>query len=207
MTRPSRISIDTSALVHNVHRARAFAPGREVIAMVKANAYGCGISVVVPAIDEHVNAFGVACLEEAVAVRALGVKTDCILIQGVFGPDEWHAAVEYDLQCVIHQPCQLQWLLNTPLKKKLKIWIKVDTGMHRLGFETHEVSHVLQALRECQWVDREIGLLTHFACADEPENPANQAQIKKFNQLNLQDPPQKKHGKLGSNRCAAGNPQ
>lgn len=185
VTRPTHVHIDTTALLHNVNYIKRCAPQSRLIAMVKANAYGCGLAAVVPALDGHVDAFGVACIEEAMVIRALGVRSDCVLFQGVFSAEEFHGAAVHQFQCVIHQAQQLQWLLANPLPQALKIWVKVNTGMHRLGFEPSEVYEVVDALTHCPWVHTELGLMTHLACADEPCNPANQQQLQLFNALSL----------------------
>lgn len=187
MARPTRVQIDAAALLHNLNQVRHCAPHSKVIAMVKANAYGCGIPAVVPILEGQVHAFGVACMEEAMAIRSLGVRTDCVLFQGVFSGDELQTAAAHQFQLVIHHPQQLQWLLAKPLATKIKVWIKVNTGMHRLGFPAQEVCDVLAALMDCPWVDKEIGLMTHLACADEPGNPANQNQLQTFRELDLSE--------------------
>lgn len=153
--------------------------------MVKANAYGCGIANVVPVLQDRVDAFGVACLEEAMAIRKLGVSRDCVLFQGVFSAAELAHAAELGCYCVLHQPYQLRWLLDNPLPNKIRIWVKVNTGMNRLGFLPEEVYEVLDALRACPWVDEHLGLMTHFASADEPDNPSSQAQMRVFQALSL----------------------
>ncbi|VEG89642.1 alanine racemase [Legionella spiritensis] len=185
MSRPTRVQIDETALLHNLGRIREYAPKRKVIAMVKANAYGCGLATVIPVLDGQVDAFGVACLEEAMAIRAMGARTDCVLFQGVFSTEELQTASAHQFQCVVHQPQQLAWLLETPLVKKIRIWLKVNTGMHRLGFPPAEVYDALNALHACPWVDNNIGLMTHLACADKPLHSANQEQMKIWRDLIL----------------------
>jgi alanine racemase len=185
MSRPTGVFIDTHALVHNLNQVKRQAPGKKIIAMVKANAYGCGLSAVVPALQDQVDAFGVACLEEAIAIRKLGSTRDCVLIQGVFSAEELLQAAELNCQCVLHQPHQLRWLLDNPLPNKIRVWVKVNTGMNRLGFLPKDVYEVLSALKSCSWVDETIGLMTHFACADEPGNPENQRQLRLFQELQL----------------------
>jgi alanine racemase len=185
MSRPTKIVIDSSALLHNLAQVKRYAPGKKVTAMVKANAYGCGLSAVVPILEGQVDAFGVACLEEALAIRALGSTTLCLLAQGVFSQEEFHRAAVHHCACVLHHPQQLEWLLSTALAKPLSIWIKLDTGMHRLGFKPHELPAVVEALRLCPWVDKEIGLMTHLACADEPSRPENLQQIAAFDSIQL----------------------
>ncbi|STX51189.1 alanine racemase [Legionella busanensis] len=185
MTRPTYVQFDKAALLHNLTRVKDYAPGKKIIAMVKANAYGCGLESVVPVLRDQVYAFGVACLEEAIAIRNLGVDSECILFQGVFSADELTKVSQYRLQYVLHQPYQLQWLLDNPLIAKIKVWVKVDTGMHRLGFAPEQVYDIIKSLQSCSWVDSEIGLMTHLACADEPDNPANQAQLNSYRELKL----------------------
>ena len=117
-----------------------------------------------------------ACVEEAIAVRKLGITRACILFQGIFSRDECHMMVKYNLECVIHNHVQLQWILAANVSELLKVWIKIDTGMHRLGFDPQDVDGVLQALRACSWIDPDIILITHLACADEIQSPYNKVQ-------------------------------
>lgn len=190
MARPTRVSINTEALLHNLGQVKRLAPGRKIIAMVKANAYGCGLSTVVPVLDKgSVDAFGVACIEEAMDIRALGVTRDCIVFQGAFNADEIPVAAQHEFQYVLHRADQLQWLLSQPLEKKLKVWIKVNTGLNRLGFQPEEVYSIINSLHSCSWIDDNIGLMTHLACADEPEHIANQQQLDCFEALHLPDMP------------------
>ena len=185
MTRPTYVHIDKEALLHNLAQVKHYAPGKKIIAMVKANAYGCGLKAIASVLDGRVSAFGVASLEEAIALRNLDLRNDCILFQGIFSADELITVSQYHFQCVIHQAYQLHVLLAKPLPHPIKIWVKVNTGMHRLGFEPEEVYEVVDALQHCPWVHPEIGLMTHLACADEPNNPANQAQLTCYRNMNL----------------------
>ncbi|MDI1352024.1 MAG: alanine racemase [bacterium] len=184
MSRPTRLIIEPKALLHNLTQIKRFAPGKKVIAMIKANAYGCGIRIVAPVLDGTVDAFGVACLEEALAIRAINCTTQCILFQGIFSPDELMVVSQHQFSCVIHQSHQLNWLLNTPLPKPIKVWVKVNTGMHRLGFHPDEIPKIVSALKSCPWVEKDMGLMTHLACADEPHRVENTTQIALFNVIN-----------------------
>lgn len=185
MTRPTYIHISTSALKHNVLQVKQLAPGKKIIAMVKSNGYGCGLNKVIPTLENHVDAFGVACLDEAIKVYELSPHSQCLIFQGIFSADELIMLENYPFQCVVHQARQLEWIVNTPLKKMLKIWVKVNTGMNRLGFEPHEVNEVIRSLHNIPWVDKSIGLMTHLACADEPTHVNNAVQANCFNQLTL----------------------
>ncbi|MFI4917994.1 MAG: alanine racemase [Legionellales bacterium] len=183
MSRPTRLVIEPSALLHNVAQVRRYAPGKKIIAMIKANAYGCGVAVVAPVLEGQVDAFGVACLEEALAIRALGLRTSCILFQGVFSADELQTVARHQFGLVVHQPQQVQWLLNTPLPNPIKLWVKVNTGMNRLGFKVEQLQDVMTALQGCAWVDKDMGLMTHLACADEPARVENLQQISLFQDI------------------------
>lgn len=185
MSRPTYTKVDAAALRHNVAQIKKYAPHSKIIAMVKANAYGCGLAFVVPQLEGQVDAYGVAYLEEALALRALGSRSDCILFQGVYQPQEWPLLVQYHLQAVIHQERQLEWLLSTPLNGKVKIWVKVNTGMHRLGFAPEKIAEIFQSLKACPWVAADFGLITHLASADEPQNPSNLLQLDCFQSLSL----------------------
>ncbi len=180
MARPTRIKIDTQALLHNLTCIKRQAPRQAVIAMIKANAYGCGILEAARTLEPHVEGFGVACIEEALVIRQAGIQKRCVLFGGVFTPDEYPLLAKYRLDCVIHQPYQLTWLCQTPLANPIKVWIKLDTGMHRLGFAPTEVSAILHALKSCGWVDKDITVMSHFGCADEHTRAVNQAQIDLF---------------------------
>ncbi len=198
MTRPTRIEIDSEALRHNVARVKACAPQQDIIAMVKANAYGCGVSSVVPVLDEDVDAFGVACLEEAHRLRKYSTCR-CILFQGVFSPDELSCLAENNFETVVHQHHQLHWILESPLPKPIRVWVKVDTGMHRLGFEPHDVPEVITALKACPWVQDNLSVMTHLAVADVPENPETNAQLQVFQHLPV---PKEKFTKSIANSAA-----
>lgn len=183
MARPTRIDIDTQALLHNVAMIKKASPKTAILAMVKANAYGCGLANILPVLADRIDAFGVSCLEEALAVRRYIKHTPCLLLEGFFTIDELDVIDAYQFQLVLHQAYQLEALVAKPLQHKIKIWLKIDTGMHRLGFLPEEIADSLAALRACTWVDQDIGIMSHFACADEPDNPANQEQISCYQKI------------------------
>jgi alanine racemase len=185
LARPARLQINSHALLHNVRCVKQYAPGKKIIAMVKANAYGCGLSSVVSVLEGHVDAFGVACMEEAIEFRQLGHRSDCVLFEGVFAPEEVELLVTHRLECVIHHVEQLHWILATPLSTKIKVWVKVNTGMNRLGFFPGEVEDIVTALKSCPWIDEDIGLMTHLASADELNKSSSLLQVKCFDQIAL----------------------
>src|SRR3990167_2770710 len=134
VTRPTYVEIDYKALLNNLTVVQKHAPQQQVIAMVKANAYGCGVEKVVSCLRDKVYAFGVAFLEEALVVLEQDKFLRCIVFEGVFSLDELKVAYESRVQLVIHQQRQLDWILQNPVSHSVKVWVKVDTGMHRLGF-------------------------------------------------------------------------
>lgn len=184
MTRPAHIELSQAALLHNIARVKSHAPGKPVIAMVKGNAYGCGVPFVVPVLDASVDAFGVASLEEAKILRNYS-KKPCILLEGVFSSSELSTVVVHGLDIVIHHAMQLQWLLDTPLETPVRVWVKVDTGMHRLGFMPDEVYDVITALQDCAWVHEDIAMMSHLASADAPDAEQNALQYACFDTLKL----------------------
>lgn len=187
MSRPTHIYIDVSALLYNFQRVQYYAPGKKIIAMVKANAYGCGVAAIVPILEHRVAAFGVACLEEALTIRKLGSRAECILFQGIFSPEDLIYLQQYHLQCVVHHSHQIQWILAHRTKEKIKIWLKIDSGMHRLGFKPDKVEEVMRALLQCPWVEC-MGFMTHLACADTPNAPLNASQLQTFQDSTLSYP-------------------
>lgn len=185
--RATSISINQTALKHNLQQVRQLAPHSKIISMVKANAYGHGIAECLPALQQS-DVFGVCCLQEALAIRQLGYQQDIILIEGVFAIDEMPIAIQEHCHCVIHHQQQLDWLLQYAEQYQaqgLKVWVKFNSGMNRLGFKRDEIEQVLQQLLALNF---SCVLLMHFANADEPSHPLNQQQIQQFLQLKQQFP-------------------
>lgn len=182
MTRPTSITIDLNALTHNFQQVKILSPYSSVISMVKANAYGHGLIKVAQALSPMTDALGVACLDEALVLRQAGIKTPILLIEGVYSQEEMQQANRYKLDFVIHQIEQLQWLQNTPFTYTPQIWLKINTGMNRLGIAIQDLEIFYQGLMAIDYIKKPLGLMTHFACADELDNPLTAAQIQLFEQ-------------------------
>ena len=178
MSRPLRAEIRLSSLQHNLQRARAAAPHSQVMAAIKANAYGHGMTRVAHALHD-VDAFAVASIEEAIILREAGVHADIILLEGMFSADEILLVQAYNVQLVIHSLQQVEWLEAARLPRPLVAWLKIDTGMHRLGINPADFAGFYQRLSECDAV-AEIRFMSHFACADERHNPATAQQREAF---------------------------
>ena len=182
MTRPSRVVIDKQALIHNLQRVRELAPDSKVMAVIKADAYGHGLVRVAQTLKDA-NAFGVACLEEAEALRAAGIKNSIVLLEGPHKAIDLKRIVELQLDVVVHNENQINDLEQASLDKPLQVWLKIDTGMHRLGVPVDEAKQILERLTNCKNVKASPRLMTHFATANEVDNPLTQQQLKLFNQF------------------------
>ena len=178
MARSATATIDLGAIAHNLNRVKTFAPGSKVIAVVKADGYGHGIIEVARALL-NADLLGVACIEEAIQLREAGIKTDILLLEGFFETSELTQIEQYNLQTVIHQQAQLDQLSAFQPKNPLTIWIKLDTGMHRLGFALEQFDAVYQQLQSSSSVAT-IHAMTHLACSDERNNPLTTEQTDKF---------------------------
>ncbi len=182
MTRPARALIDISALRHNFHQVRKSAPGRRILAVVKADAYGHGAARVARALGET-DGFAVARIEEGEALRAIGITKPVLLLSGVSGREELALAAKLDLDLVVHHESQIANLERVSLPKPVAVWLKVDTGMHRLGFAPEQVASTLQRLQICPSVAATIRLMSHLARADERDHGSTREQIACFRSL------------------------
>ncbi|NKB39196.1 MAG: alanine racemase [Gammaproteobacteria bacterium] len=182
MTRPARVTIDLAALQHNFSRVKEIAPGRKIMAVVKADAYGHGLARVARSLNSA-DAFGVACLEEAEELRAAGIDNRIVLLEGPYSAEELLRADFLNLDVVIHHESQLDMLEQVTLKKALQVWLKVDTGMHRLGFEPDRISKVWQRLQTSSNIDKDIVLMTHLATANELQNDMVTRQLENFSAI------------------------
>src|SRR5699024_1124461 len=174
--RGTQLEIRPQALRHNAALARRLAGAVPVYAMVKANAYGHGLALAVQAMAPEVDGFGVALLEEAEALLTLQPQAKVLLLEGCFDQQEWLRANELGLAVVLRSPEQLEDLLAVPLAQPMELWLKVDTGMHRLGLPPEQVPAVLKQLAQ-QPAVQVRGLMSHLACADENNHPLTAAQI------------------------------
>lgn len=189
MTRAARAVIDLTALKHNLQRAQTVAPGTRQFAIIKADAYGHGMLPVAQAL-QGADGFGVASLDEALVLRTAGITQPILLLEGCFHTDELAWVREHDLQIAVHHEAQLRALevaarhvAEEELVGKsspVTVWLKVDTGMHRLGFAPAEATAVWQRLQDCPLVADPPCLMSHFACADDIHDPTTQHQLHCF---------------------------
>ena len=181
MTRPSKALIDLAALRSNYLTARNLHGGR-ALAVVKANAYGHGAVPCAQALADIADGFAVAFAAEAFELREAGLTKPNLVLEGCFDPNELLAAHKANLWVVIHQESQLRALETAPIDAhSIRVWLKVDSGMHRAGFALEAVQSAYQRLEACPSV-ASITLMTHFARADEPDSDATAKQITAFHE-------------------------
>lgn len=179
MARPAVAVIDLNAIRHNYRLAKSLAAHAKAFAIIKANAYGHGAVRVAQALEAEADGFGVACIEEALELRDSGIKAPILLLEGAFTANELILADHESLSLVVHNSQQLEDLLVAKPKNKFKIFLKVDTGMHRLGFAPTEVKALWPRLQACQHLES-ITLMTHFARADELSSDYTLQQLQSF---------------------------
>lgn len=179
MTEPTTAYIDLEALKHNLYKIKEIVPNSNILAMIKRNAYGHGALKIARAINKEVDAFGVMYLKEALQLLDPEIKKPIVVITGFFDVDELKLFDKFGFNCVIHNFMQLEILeKNTAnLSKQLSVWLKIDTGMHRLGFKPHQVQDVYQRLMRNKMVKKPLRLMTHFSDADNPNSNKTLEQI------------------------------
>ena len=180
MSRPTRALISLDNLRHNAAHAASLAPGSRLMAVVKANGYGHGAGVVAGALSAHASAFAVASLEEAACLREQGITQPILLLEGVFSASEIVESAALDTWTMITCREQLNWLCEARLKAPMTCWLKIDTGMHRLGIAPEDADDFLGRLRGTANASRDVVLCTHFSRADELEQDETRQQLACF---------------------------
>ncbi|MCO6523747.1 MAG: alanine racemase [Candidatus Schmidhempelia sp.] len=174
------IEVDLLALRHNIKLCQAQAPNCQLAAVVKANAYGHGMIEIARFLQGNVDYFAVARLNEALQLRRAGVNVPILILAGFIPQDNISLFERYALQPVIHCPEQIAMLQNLKTSHPLKVWFKLDTGMHRLGFRPEDAVKYFNQLLECVSVAKPINLISHFCNADLLKQPDTASQIAVF---------------------------
>lgn len=180
MSRPTIAHIRLDAFRHNYRIAKQLHAGF-ALAVIKANAYGHGAVQCAKGIANEADGFAVACLEEALQLRQAGIKNPVLLLEGFFEVAELPEIVAHDLWIVVHAEWQLKVLLKTKLAKPLHIWLKLDTGMHRVGFSPSDYVGAFAKLVNHKNVAK-IVHMSHFANADYLNSGHTEQQIAVFQQ-------------------------
>ena len=178
MTNPAygpTADIDLAAIQHNFKVAVAASPSSKNIAVIKANAYGHGLVEVAKCLHSA-DALGVARLVEGVRLRESGIRTPITLLEGVMGRDELKIAQQFDLNLVVHSEHQLSMLEN---ESGLKLWLKLETGMHRLGLPGMSLENSIMRLKQHEI----LGVMGHFSNADNRASSITEDQLLYFNKF------------------------
>ena len=165
MPRPIQVHINQSALENNLMVARRAAPSARIMAIIKADGYGHGLLRAAGALSAA-DGFALLDLQDAVQLRENGHRQPILLLEGAFNAEDMGIIAQYDLACVIHGAWQIALLDAYPGREKLDVWLKVNSGMNRLGFAPQQAAQAMEQLRHHRAV-RSVTLMTHFANADE----------------------------------------
>ncbi len=179
--RAARLHIDLDALRHNFARVQALSGGRRIMPVIKANAYGHGVRQVAAALH-GADGFAVAQLDEAINLREQGITQPITLFHGFADAQQLQTCAEYQLRPAISQLWQIELLASSELSRAIQPWLKVDTGMGRLGLPLAEISDQWMRLNQLSQV-QSVGLMMHFANADQPTDALNRQQVERFASL------------------------
>ncbi len=180
MTRPLTVTIDLEAILYNYQYAKKLQPTCKAFAVVKSNAYGHGAIEVSRYLDRHFDAFAVAAIEEAMSLRGAGITSPILLLEGVFESEEWALCEKHAFWSTIENNHQLETFKSSNVKID-KVFLKLDTGMHRLGVNKEVAPSFVHALKESEQVG-EVVLMTHFSCADDLSDLTTMEQLTYFEQ-------------------------
>ncbi|WP_027079859.1 alanine racemase [Luteimonas mephitis] len=185
--RPTRARIHLDALRHNYRHARALGGGK-ALAVVKADAYGHGAIACARTLDGEADGFGVACIEEALELREAGIRAPIVLLEGFFDAGELPLIERHALWPVVASPWQVEALERHPLQHPLQVWLKLDSGMHRLGLAPGEYLDAWNRVRALPWIGGMVAM-THFSRADELGHPGTSDQLATFDATLARLPP------------------
>jgi alanine racemase len=176
-------TINLAALRHNFSRVQALAPDSPIIAMIKSNAYGHGLIQVAHTLKQA-DMFGVARLREALLLREAAITQDILLMPGFLTAEQLPIISVNNLQVVIHTLEQVEMLEAATLCRRISVWLKIDTGMGRLGFLLDEACEIQKRLQECQNVDV-LNFITHLATIDDPDHQTTTLQFERLDKAKV----------------------
>ncbi len=174
--------IDLRALRHNLDIIRQKSPNSKLLAVVKANGYGHGLLKIAQNSDSA-DAFGVARIEEALQLRAGGIVKPILLLEGFYSSLDLPILTTNNIQTAVHSIEQLEALEQATLETPVKVWVKLDSGMHRLGVRPEHFADFVDRINRCDNIAKPIRFMSHFACADERQSSITLEQTKLFLEL------------------------
>ncbi|WP_232787947.1 alanine racemase [Paraglaciecola sp. MB-3u-78] len=181
--RSTYAQINVTAAIDNFRQMSALAVNSKTLAVIKADAYGHGAIAIANALSDEAERFAVAFTDEAVHLREHGIVQPILLLEGVMSEAEMALAYELNFWVMLHRSEHFEWLRSLAPSQRPKVWIKVDTGMHRLGIGLDEIHSVLPEFDDLL-IEGTV-LCSHLACADEKHNSFNIQQSKQLEELAL----------------------
>lgn len=178
--RPTSAIVRLNAITENFRIACRLAPGSQNVAVIKANAYGHGAVEVARALQDEASAFAVAFLEEAVQLRDAGITQPVLILQGTMGDENVGEAAAMGFWLMLNNRQQIDRVLSSKPTRPVRAWLKVETGMHRLGLEPEEVSSACEALSASDNIQPDLVLCTQLACADDLASPVTKQQVNRL---------------------------
>ncbi len=183
MPRHTKATINLNAILANYQLANKVTPNSKNIAVIKADAYGHGSIKVAQALEPFVPAFAVAIFEEAVVLRGAGISKPILVLQGINEPSELDFATNENIWTMVESEEQAKLITQSPLTIPLNVWLKLDTGMNRLGLDNTHLEPVINLLTNCHWVNDQIVLSSHLACASDLTDTMTKNQVRTFAEL------------------------
>lgn len=185
-SRKTQAIINLTALKNNYQLVDKLSANSATIAVIKADAYGHGAIEVAKSLDNVVPAFAVAFIDEAIALYEAGITSPILILEGPLSETDFSAAQHHGFWLMLHNNDQITWLKSQKLPYSGKLWIKVDTGMNRLGFMPDEITEIMSTVMACLPPERqnEVVLCSHFSNSEEKNNPKTSEQIHRFDALN-----------------------
>lgn len=172
--------LNLEAVQHNLQMVRRLASDAKIMAVIKANGYGHGLLRIAEAL-QNADAFAVARVDEGIRLRKAGIKNRIAVLEGFSCAEELDELLLYQLDAVVHSFTQLEIFESRKEQEACAIWLKLDTGMNRLGFKPQEFNSVFQRLNQCSIIRPPIRLMTHLANADDKQDATTHKQIRLFN--------------------------
>ena len=175
--RPTSATVRLGAIAGNYQIASRLAPGSKTVAVIKANAYGHGIVKVAEALEPLAPAFAVAFIDEAVQLRDAGIHKPILVLQGATHVADIAKAAANDFWLLLHHQQQVDWVLSSHSAVPVKVWLKVETGMHRLGFLPEALDSISEDLMSSPKIRQGLVLCAQLACADDRDHPMTIQQV------------------------------
>lgn len=183
MSRKVTATVNLNALAHNLLQVKALAPNAKVLGMVKANGYGHGSLAVAHTLESnHCDALGVAHLSEAQFLRSKGISAPLVALSGILNKYELQQHLILKIDVVIHQEWQIALLESMRITRPIRVWLKINTGMNRLGIPLNQAELFYQRIRAINNINSVV-LMTHCATADEVDTQFFTEQLQQFDTL------------------------